>query len=600
MVKIRLLPMVLMIAGVLLASELNQGWVPHDEGVLGQSAERVLGGEVPHRDFDEIYTGLLSYLNAAAFKVGGYASTTMRVPLFLFALAWVAALYRIALRFAPPPGAALITITAFVWSVPNYPAPVPSWYNLFFATFGILAILRATETAQRRWLFVAGAAGGISFLFKLSGVFSLLGGGLALIVASLPRRTDGGPPRPDARIAAAVVSLVLLGIVVALALPIARSGMREFARLVIPLALLLTALILREWNDGGQGVRERSRALFAMFGPFVLGAALPVVGYALFLLAAGALPATFEGVLVTPFRRVQFTGVHPPAPTALVYSLLLGLLLIPRADSRGARVLAVVATIVGCLIVVGSADHYQLYQIGWHSVWGLPALAALGASALLLTRTDRDERMSTAAVMLTVVALSALLVEFPFARPIYTLYAIPLTMLAVMAIVRAEGRTPPILQLVVTCFVLTFGLLRVNPGTVWSMGNKFERSQELVLLELPRGGLRVKPAAAELYEALIGTVDQLAPGRTLWAGPDAPEVYFLSGVPNRTRTMFDFLDADASQTTILERIRLTEASLVVLKLRTSFSSPPDSATIAALRSEFPFERRFASFLVLWK
>ena len=49
----------------------DRGWVPHDEGLIGQSAERVLSGQLPHRDFDETYTGGLSYLHAVAFKLAG-------------------------------------------------------------------------------------------------------------------------------------------------------------------------------------------------------------------------------------------------------------------------------------------------------------------------------------------------------------------------------------------------------------------------------------------------------------------------------------------------------------------------------------------------
>ena len=40
----------------------TRGWIPHDEGLLGQSAERVLSGELPHRDFDDPYTGGGAYL----------------------------------------------------------------------------------------------------------------------------------------------------------------------------------------------------------------------------------------------------------------------------------------------------------------------------------------------------------------------------------------------------------------------------------------------------------------------------------------------------------------------------------------------------------
>ena len=598
--RTRLLLVVLAVAGALLASQLDQGWFPHDEGALGQAAERVLAGEVPHRDFDEIYTGLLTYLHAAAFKVGGHASTTLRIPLFLFAMAWVAALYQIALRFAPPVGAAFVAITAFVWSVPNYPAPMPSWYNLFFATFGTLALLKATESRDRRWLVLAGAAGGLSFLFKLSGIFFLLGGGLALIVASHPRLAAGEPRRADASAAAGVVSFFLLGILVALGVPIARAGNYEFARFVLPLALLITALILREWSEGGTGLRERSRALLGVLGPFALGAAIPVGVYVLFLAIAGALPATIDGVLITPFRRVHSASVRPPASSAIIYAMVLGLLLVPRVATRTVRVLAVVAAALLGLLVWSAGDRVASYRVAWLAAWGLPAFVALGATALVRLRIAAEDSRASAAVMMSAIALCAVLVEFPFAAPIYTLYAIPLTFLALTAVVRAGGRTPLSLQLVVAGFLLAFGLFRVIPATVDTLGHFFRRTDEVARLDLPRGGLRVTPRSAAWYKELVGAVEELAPGRTMWAGPDAPEVYFLSGVQNQTRTMFDFLDVTTSSMSIVERVHAADASLVVLQMLPSFATPPDAATVAALQAEFPNSRRLPRFLLLWR
>jgi hypothetical protein len=51
--------------------------------------------------------------------------------------------------------AAGITLLAVTWSLANHPAPVPSWHNLFLATFGIAA-LRFLEDGRRRWLVLAG------------------------------------------------------------------------------------------------------------------------------------------------------------------------------------------------------------------------------------------------------------------------------------------------------------------------------------------------------------------------------------------------------------------------------------------------------------
>src|SRR5687768_6267523 len=66
------------------AAHLSDGWIPHDEGQLGQTAERTLRGELPHRDFDDMYTGGLSFLHAAAFRLWGIDSASLRVILALF------------------------------------------------------------------------------------------------------------------------------------------------------------------------------------------------------------------------------------------------------------------------------------------------------------------------------------------------------------------------------------------------------------------------------------------------------------------------------------------------------------------------------------
>src|SRR5688500_986510 len=113
------LVVLLVVGGIYLGMHLTRGWYPHDEGALGQTAERVLLGEVPHRDFDEAYTGLLTYLHAAAFAVGGIRLPVLRIPLFLATLLWLGAVYRIARRSTQPGTAAAIALLVLVWSVPN-------------------------------------------------------------------------------------------------------------------------------------------------------------------------------------------------------------------------------------------------------------------------------------------------------------------------------------------------------------------------------------------------------------------------------------------------------------------------------------------------
>jgi hypothetical protein len=90
---------VLLLSALYAGKGLKRGWFPWDEGILAQSAEAVLHGELPHRDYLEIYTGGLSYLNAAAFRLFGTNLASMRYMLFLFFLLWVPAFYYAVLRF---------------------------------------------------------------------------------------------------------------------------------------------------------------------------------------------------------------------------------------------------------------------------------------------------------------------------------------------------------------------------------------------------------------------------------------------------------------------------------------------------------------------
>jgi hypothetical protein len=93
----------------------------------------VLHGELPHRDYTEIYTGGLAYLNALAFRYFGENLATLRIVLFVFFFFWVPAFYRIASRLVPDWLASGVTLLAVAWRLPNYSAAVPCWYNLFGA-----------------------------------------------------------------------------------------------------------------------------------------------------------------------------------------------------------------------------------------------------------------------------------------------------------------------------------------------------------------------------------------------------------------------------------------------------------------------------------
>ena len=82
---------------------------------------------------------------------------------------------------------------------------------------------------------------------------------------------------------------------------------------------------------------------------------------------------------------------------------------------------------------------------------------------------------------------------------------------------------------------------------------------------------------------------------------DCPEVYFLAGRRNPTRTLFDFVDEPRGRTArIVSTIHAHNVQLVVLNREPHFSGavPPDLR--AALEEEFPNRADAGKFEVRWK
>ncbi len=157
------------------------------------------------------------------FRVFGLRLTSIRLALFLCFLAFVPAVFAIASRFGSPLLSGLITLLAVAWSLPNYFAGSVSWYNLFLATWGTLALLRHVETGRRRWLFVAGVLAGISCLFKVIGAYFVAAALLFLLYReqqlSVPPGGPAGRRRPSAFLLFQAAGLSLF-----MALLFSRSG----------------------------------------------------------------------------------------------------------------------------------------------------------------------------------------------------------------------------------------------------------------------------------------------------------------------------------------------------------------------------------------
>ena len=200
------------------------------------------------------------------------------------------------------------------------------------------------------------------------------------------------------------------------------------------------------------------------------------------------------------------------------------------------------------------------------------------------------------AVLPGLLLVTAGLIQYPFAAPVYFLYLAPLVILAAVALVAALGRTPAPLRRAVVLFYLAFGAVLVNPGALRGLGFRFEGFPRGAALDLPRGGLTVPPGDASAYQAIIR--DLGTPGDSaIWAGPDAPEIYFLSGSRNPTRVLFDFLGG-FSPDSLAAFVRARGIATVVINHRPPFSARLPDSVLTGLRRFLPGQRRIANFELL--
>lgn len=605
------LAVVWLASAVYLGVHLRVGWVPADPGMLAQMASRVLRGQVPHRDFVEVYTGGLTYLNALALRLFGMNFFSMRIPLFLFFLAWVPSAYWIARRFAGPLGAGAVTVLGVAWSLPNYPEAMPSWYNLFFATWGVLALFRYSEMERRRWLWMAGLCCGFSFLFKISGIYFVAACLLFFVYREqLQDREDVESSKLRGlgyRLFVTAGMLVFLAILTNLVA--ARPSAEELVHFVFPAACLVAFLLAKAWREPSSPSVGRLGKLFSMGWPFGCGMLIPVAVFLGWFFHENALGAWFHGTFVLAGVHLLWgarNGMPILATTVGLAPAILVLLLAGDSAASTRRLARFGAPVVLAGLLVAAWRSAALYSLIGFSV-PLLVVALAVATPFCLWANERGDRARREQVFLIVTAaVTWALVQFPESMPLYFCYVAPLVALALFGLVSTRRQYDRVAAGSLIVFYLAFAVWLHTPGYFQMMRKKPLHSVSLRPLSLPRSGhLLVKAKEAAEYERLIGLVRSHARSRYIYAGPDSPEVYFLSGEWNPTGTIWDFLDRDfldvpARTQRILESIDRHRVNLVVIKEGQIDSGPLPGSLVFALDKQFPRSAHVGHFEVRWK
>ena len=580
---------------------LDRGWVPHDEGLLGQAAERALAGQWPHVHFLDTYTGGLARWNALSFRALGVSSMSMRLFMLPFFAAFLAAVFALARRAASPAGALGITALAALLSLPNYPATMPSWYNLFLGGAGLWCALGAWEGGRggaRRgwWWFAAGACGGLSILFKITGLYWVAGGGVLLLLRESEWRSGPGEAAGGGRalaVALTVVKVVALLALAALVMAVSFDPGQVSAwawHYALPAGAWLGCLAWRAAGAPGQVRREGLVGWGREVGAFALGVGLPVAAYALPYAAGGFLDELLRGLFVLPARRLG-GGASFPLPEASLALYAAPLVLAWIADRRltgrpRQAALALTAAGLGGLVwVAAEAAWAQRVFLGLRQV--LP-LAVIVAAALVARAPGRPRAL----IAVVTAGLLLSLIQVPFAGPLYFLHFAPLVPLVALHVLRHARPAGWGFWGLFLVAALAFASLRMGwPRLNWYRGDTGVTQMEP--MGLPRAALRVPWSDAEVYRDLVDEIHRHAlPGEPILATPDCPEVYFLSGTINPTPHLYEMFGEPENTGAGYYQRRIAELGIKVLVFnefhRFSPRLPPRER--AALERAFPHER----------
>jgi len=596
------------------ASTIDRGWIPHDDGMLAQAAVRVLTGELPHRDFQDMYTGGLSYWHALSFAVFGINLLAPRLVLLAAFAGFLLVAYAVGRRFTGARGAALVVLLGAVWSVPNYPAAMPTWYNLFLAALSLWCLLRFADTDRRPWLVGAGAAAGISIAIKIVGLYTLAAVliGLVLVEGHAGRRRHDNEPTAGAgggtyAFGAATGLLAYLALVLVLVRDrLDAATLVHFAVPSVAVVALVVWRVARGPPSGSTGTRFLR--LGRLVAPVLIGAALPLAVLVAPYVATGAVGALVEGVFLLPLRRSSLAATSAsPLPLSTFVPALPVLVLAALAASSSGRTRAASLTLLTVVLAAALAlgARSTVYPRVWGGLLLLPVLATLATLFAAYLRWNREpgNRRALDAALVAIMLATFALVQYPYSGPIYFFYLAPLVALGVLAgisLAPNRWRAPGAVLLV---FTLLFGARWVGTADLFATAQgRYAPRPELDRLRMDRGGIRIPAGERTEYERLADMLRSLsAPSGVTFVTPDAPEVYFLSGLRNPTPIFYDFLDAPQGRTErILAILERADVRVIALNRAPSLSGPPAVELVSALESRYPRAANVGRFIVRWR
>jgi len=345
---------------------------------------------------------------------------------------------------------------------------------------------------------------------------------------------------------------------------------------------------------------QRFRMLFGVMVPFLCGLTSPIAVFLIPYARSGAVSQFFSGVTSRAISLVSGMAVMRPV-SAVEIGWVLPLVAVLAAamfwDQFQGKAVGLALALGAMVIAVRSAYSFEIATRIWYSVAVLtPVTVLLGAILVWVRRkTGASTKLQRQQVVLLIsLAATCSLVQYPFPAPIYLSYMVPLTLLALVAIVatgKAQRGIYPLASMV--GLYLVFGVVTLVPLNIYEIASMVG---PMYTMHGPRtGGLKIQEAA--FFDQLAVFLREHSPNGLMYAGNDCPELYFLSGLKNVTK------DDGGSATTeeVLKAVQSNDLKLVVINEAPFFPVGRMNQEVRAeVMQRFPHSAQIGIFHVFWR
>jgi hypothetical protein len=524
-----------------------------DEGFLLFNIARVAHGEVPHRDFIEVYGPGVYALTAPVFRVFGERVMPVRELLAVLRAAAVAFSYLIARHFVPRPFALLGTSVAMAywgWSIWSLTTPYAALFTIPLCMLSLLLLLIGESRGSRGTYVLSGFVCGAALLFKWSlAAMSAYGMVLAICAGAMLREPSVAAPR-SYRVPV-LVAWVLAGALVVVPFRSSLTALDYLLHLA-PIHTLLALVAIRFARFGdGRSAFARATPLVARYAAGFLVA--PVLVATLYL-SWGSLGDLIHNTVTRP---LNYSNYYIPSrlPRLESVSLLIcigafvtgGLALL-----RGSRRLALAFAVLGSSLVpfawpslrAGGSISSSLE----HLITRLPAIVAFATLSLVTAILARPRPFASERALAALIAalfFQEMMTFQIFPRGGYNVTLMLGTLAPLVAYLAhrwyafaAAGEAPASRLRRAVAFLLVAALpaLFVGEKVRFAISAPSPRDLAHTAFDAPSlEGIHPKPELYErddlaAFDALIRELDRAEPpDAPVFALNNEPMIYFASG-----------------------------------------------------------------------